>query len=48
MNWRGAKKVSRYLGRYLAQTGLLTNQRDNPAYADWDRQQEAFLTTAED
>ena len=48
MNWRGAQKVSRFLGQYLAQKGLLTDQRDNPAYADWNRRQEAFLTTAED
>ncbi|MDY3782247.1 MAG: SGNH/GDSL hydrolase family protein [Candidatus Faecousia sp.] len=47
MNWRGAQKVSRFLGQYLAQKGLLTDQRDNPAYADWNRRQEAFLTTTE-
>ncbi len=36
MNYPGALKVTRYLTRYLEQTGILTDHRSDPHYSDWD------------
>ena len=35
MNYYGARKVTDYLGRYLAETGLLTDRRNEKAYEPW-------------
>lgn len=35
MNYRGAEKISRYLGNYLAETGLLRDRRDDKDYRQW-------------
>lgn len=37
MNHRGAVKVSKYLGRYLADMKLFADKRDNPQYSNWNR-----------
>lgn len=35
LNEKGAQKVSAFLGRYLASTGLFPDRREDPAYASW-------------
>lgn len=42
LNYFGAVKFSRYLGNYLAETGLFTDRRNDPAYADWNTNALAF------
>ncbi len=37
MNYFGAEKVTAYLGKYLSETGILTNHKDDPEYAGWNR-----------
>lgn len=37
LNYFGARKTTAYLGRYLWDTGLFTDKRENPEYADWNR-----------
>ena len=45
LNYTGAAKASAYLGRYLAQTGLLQDKRQDPDYDAW-RQDWAFFEAA--
>lgn len=42
MNYRGAGKTSSYLGKYLAETGLFTDKREDPAYDAWNQALEEF------
>jgi len=35
MNFTGATKVTAYLSRYLAETGLFEDKRQQEAYASW-------------
>ncbi|MBQ3431317.1 MAG: hypothetical protein IJG23_00880 [Clostridia bacterium] len=35
LNFRGAKKVNAFLGKYLAETYHLEDKRNDPAYAEW-------------
>lgn len=43
MNFIGAQKVSRYLGRRLSETGLFEDKRPLEAYAPWNRMLEDYL-----
>ena len=36
LNYDGAKKVSAYLGKYLNETGLFEDKRNNPEYDYWE------------
>lgn len=45
LNYFGAQKATNVLGAYLADTGLLP---DDPAYADWNKQSDAFSRTVTD
>ena len=36
------------LGAYLADTGLLPSHKDDPAYAGWNKQSDAFSRTVTD
>ena len=42
LNYYGAQKVSAYLGKYLADTGLFEDKRENPEYNFWKEAQEKF------
>jgi len=42
LNYYGAQKVSAYLGRYLAETGLFEDKRENPEYDFWNEAQVKF------
>lgn len=42
VNLRGAQKVSRYMGTYLAVTFELEDRRDDPAYASWNEAYEGY------
>lgn len=46
LNWWGAQKVSRYLAKALADTGLLTDRRGTPGYEAWDSSCAAFFDYA--
>ena len=35
LNYRGAKKVSKYIGNYLKETNLLEDHRNDEKYKDW-------------
>lgn len=35
LNYKGAKKVTAFLGTYLAERGLFTDKREHPDYEDW-------------
>ena len=35
LNFSGAEKTTAWVSEYLTQTGLLTNHKDDPAYAGW-------------
>lgn len=39
----GAFKVSHFLGEYLAQTGLFTDKRNDPAYQSWNENYDAYM-----
>ena len=41
-NAYGAKKVTKYLGAYLTEHYDLPDRREDPAYAAWDTQYEAY------
>lgn len=43
MNANGARKVSVYLGRWLAETGLFADKRDREDYSQWNDLLEAYL-----
>ncbi len=43
INYYGARKVTTYLGKYLADTGLLSDHRGDPEYVSWDEALAAFL-----
>lgn len=45
LNYFGAKKVTTALGDYLLSTGLLSSHKDDPAYADWNTEADAFDQT---
>lgn len=42
LNYRGAQKVTAWLGTYLADTYPLENRRSDDRFAQWDRDAEAF------
>lgn len=42
LNYYGAQKVSAYLGKYLAETGLFEDKRENPEYDFWKEAQAQF------
>ena len=42
LNYNGAMKVTNYVGKYLKETELFEDKRENPDYADWNTQLEAF------
>ena len=46
LNYWGAKKVTQYLGTYLAQTDLLSDRRADPAYEQWNLDYESFMDMA--
>ena len=48
LNYFGAQKATNVLGAYLADTGLLPSHKDDPAYADWNKQSDAFSRTVTD
>ena len=48
LNYFGAQKATNVLGAYLADTGLLPSHKDDPAYADWNTQSDAFSRTVTD
>ena len=48
LNYFGAQKATNVLGTYLADTGLLPSHKDDPAYADWNKQSDAFSRTVTD
>lgn len=48
LNYFGAQKATTVLGAYLADTGLLPSHKDDPAYADWNTQSDAFSRTVTD
>ena len=48
LNYFGAQKATTVLGAYLADTGLLPSRKDDPAYADWNTQSDAFSRTVTD
>ena len=37
LNYTGAKKVSKYLGNYLHELGILEDHRNDSKYSDWDK-----------
>ena len=37
LNHSGAKKVSAYIGKYLHETGLLTDKRNDNNYKSWNK-----------
>lgn len=41
-NWRGATKITRSLGDFLVNNQLVTDQRNNPAYASWTEKTEPY------
>ena len=48
LNYYGASKVTAYVGKYLHDTGLLTDRRGDPKYADWDQVLAEFRQRVED
>lgn len=46
LNYWGAKKVTQYLGIYLAQMDLLSDRRTDPAYEQWNLDYESFMDMA--
>lgn len=48
LNYFGAKKVTTALGDYLLGAGLLSSHKDDPAYAGWDTEADAFDQTIAD
>ena len=47
LNHFGAVKVSRFLSEYLKETGLLTDHREDPAYAKWNDSLKKYETVVE-
>lgn len=47
LNHFGAVKVSRFLSEYLKGTGLLTDHREDPAYAKWNDSLKKYETVVE-
>lgn len=47
LNHFGAVKVSRFLSEYLKETGLLTDHREDPAYAKWNDSLKKYETAVE-
>ena len=47
LNHFGAVKVSRFLSEYLKETGLLTDHREDPAYAKWNDSLKKYETIVE-
>lgn len=47
LNHFGAVKVSRFLSEYLKGTGLLTDHREDPAYAKWNDSLKKYETAVE-
>ena len=43
LNYRGAKKVTKYLGNYLKKTGLLEDHRKDSKYESWDRAYDIYI-----
>ena len=43
LNYKGAKKVTKYLGNYLESTGLLESHKDDPNYKSWDKAYDLYL-----
>ena len=43
LNFRGAAKITQYMGAYLSGTGLLPDHRSDAAYAGWDEKLQAYL-----
>ncbi len=37
LNYKGAKKVSQYLGNYLFENNLVENHKEDPSYDDWNK-----------
>ena len=48
MNYTGARKVSVYIGKYLARLGLFADKRTDPAYSQWNRDLEEFQALVSD
>lgn len=42
LNFQGAKKVSAYLGKYLKETGLFEDKREDEKFADWNEAEKVF------
>lgn len=47
LNLSGAKKVSAFFGKWLAETGLFTDKRSQETYSQWNRFLEEYLETGE-
>ena len=47
-NCRGAEKVTRLYGDLLAESGLLSDKRSNPAYAQWNEDIDAYDSVLSD
>lgn len=43
LNYKGAKKVSKYIGNYLKETNLLEDHRNDEKYKDWHTAYEKYL-----
>lgn len=44
LNYAGALKVTGYLGEYLAERGLFSDKREDPAYENWNKALKRFET----
>ena len=47
LNYKGAKKVSDYLGQYLTDLNEVEDHRGDPEYSSWDRSYELYLKNME-
>lgn len=43
LNYKGAKKVSNFIGNYLKESNLFTNHKDDPKYEVWNKAYELYL-----
>lgn len=43
LNYKGAKKVTQYLGNYLKETGLLEDHRNDSSYKSWDKAYNIYI-----
>lgn len=43
LNYRGAKKVTQYIGNYLESLNILEDHRNDPSYKSWDKAYEKYL-----